>query len=117
MKVSQKQIIEIFDNNEDGKSKTQIAAELGITIQALNRRLKKMSVKVEDYVESYARRRALITANELAKQSKNGQTAASKELLRLAKIGSESLLMDGNEWAIIIQRVESKSDDSAISDK
>jgi len=108
MKVSNKQIIEVLENNEDGKNKTQIAAELGITIQGLNKRLKNLSVKVEDHVEQYARKRALITVSELAQQSKAGKTEATKALLKLARIDSDSPLIaiDARKWDITIQKIE-----------
>lgn len=107
MKVSNKQIIEIFENNEDCKTKTQIAAELGITIQSLNKRLKKLSVNVRDHVKEYARKRALLTMNELGAQSKAGKTEATKELLRLADAGNASLLDVGDgSWRISIEKIE-----------
>ena len=106
-KVSERQIIEAFENNEDMKPKSQIARELGITHQALNRRLKKIGLKARDYAAEFAKKRVMITLNELAEQSKSGKTEATKELLKYADLRDGSLLSIGDgSWRISIEKIE-----------
>lgn len=103
-KVSEKQILEVFENNEDCKSKTQIAAELGITIQALNRRLAKMSVRVKDHVQAIAKKHAYLYIGHLEQQSRAGKTQATEALLKLAEVSSTINIGDG-QWNINISKV------------
>jgi len=104
MKATDKQIIEAFENNEEGLNKTQLATKLGISLTALNKRLAKLSVKARDIAKEYAQKRILLTMQELAKQSAAGKTQATESLLKLAEVNPTISIGDGN-WNINISKV------------
>jgi len=111
-KVTKKQFIEAIENNEDRKPNKELAADLDISEKRFYELLKRWRNEVRDVATEMAKKAAADMVYDLKRNSKKGDTSASKTILEIAGVIKPKGLIvgdDGNTVTLNVRLIDVES--------
>ena len=90
IKVTKNKFLEVIENNTDNKPDYELARELSISREWFSKLKKRHMGEITRLATDMAKLMAVRAVNDLIRQSKNGNTSASRILLEMAGAYSPS---------------------------